>query len=74
MARDADNARRPLPARLGWAPFEPPDPQSFAFISRRGARLSPAARELSAFAEERLLVIARQLKSAPRRRLPGERA
>ena len=45
---------------------------SLAFVFRRGAPLSPSAREMLAIVEERLLVIARQLKSAPKRRLPGE--
>jgi hypothetical protein len=66
------NRRRPLPRKLGWTSFKQPVQMSLAFVFRRGAPLSPSAREMSAIVEERLLVIARQLKSAPKRRLPGE--
>ena len=44
-----------LPANIGWAPFAEPLYDTFAFAWRRGAQLSPAAREFLALAEERLL-------------------
>jgi DNA-binding transcriptional LysR family regulator len=66
------NRRHPLPPELGWTTFKPSIHMWLAFIFRRGAPLSPAAREMSAIVEERLLEIARQLEDAPKRRLPGE--
>ena len=35
----------PRPSALGWVPFAEPIYETFAFISRRGAQLSPATRE-----------------------------
>lgn len=43
-----------FPKRLRTAPFRPALKQTFAFIQRRGARLSPATRELVAMAEARV--------------------
>jgi hypothetical protein len=64
--------RRRVPARLGWVPFDPPLYDAFAFISRAGARLSPATRELIRFAEARLSSLAETLaERPPRRRPPG---
>jgi DNA-binding transcriptional LysR family regulator len=64
--------RRRLPRALGWVPFDEPLYDTFAFISRTGARLSPASRELLRFAEARLGVLARTLETRPaRRRMPG---
>jgi hypothetical protein len=64
--------RRRLPRSLGWVPFDEPLYDTFAFISRTGARLSPASRELLRFAEARLGVLARTLETRPpRRRMPG---
>jgi DNA-binding transcriptional LysR family regulator len=63
---------RRLPKRLGWVPFAEPLYETFAFINRRGARLSPAAREFMTLAEERMAVVAEDLKTTlPRRHKPG---
>jgi hypothetical protein len=63
---------RRVPKRLGWAPFEEPLYDTFAFISRRDARLSPAAREFMTLAAERMEAMARELRTTPpRRRRPG---
>lgn len=63
---------RAVPRRLGWVPFAEPVFDTFALISRRGARLSPAARELMALAEERLQAMALELRTKPpRRRRPA---
>lgn len=63
---------RRVPRRLGWVPFAEPVYDTFAFISRRGAQLSPAAREFMSLAEARLQEMAKQLRSTPpRRRKPG---
>ena len=62
---------RRLPRRLGWVPLAEPVYDTFAFISRRGARLSPASREFLALAEARLAGLARDLQDRPpRERLP----
>jgi hypothetical protein len=53
-------------------PFADPVYDTFAFINRRGARLSPAAREFMTLAEERMQAIARELEvKPPRQRPPG---
>ena len=66
---------RRVPKRLGWVPFAEPIYDTFAFISRRGARLSPAAREFMALAEERMVAMAQRLETTPpRRHRPGARA
>jgi len=45
---------------------------TFAFIARRGAPLSPATREFLAIAEEQLTALAKELRrNPPRRRKPG---
>lgn len=63
---------RRVPKRLGWVPFEDAFYDTFAFVNRRGARLSPAAREFMALAEERMQAMAEDLKTTPpRRRKPG---
>jgi DNA-binding transcriptional LysR family regulator len=62
--------RRRLPARLGWVPFDPPLYDTFAFIARTGARLSPAARELIRFADARFASLAETLRERPPRRRP----
>jgi DNA-binding transcriptional LysR family regulator len=59
---------RRVPKRLGWVPFADPVYDTFAFINRRGARLSPAAREFMALAEERMTAMAGELKTKPPRR------
>ena len=61
-----------LPENVGWAPFAEPLYDTFAFAWRRGAQLSPAAREFLGLAEERLLARSEILgKRAPRRRSPS---
>jgi DNA-binding transcriptional LysR family regulator len=63
---------RRVPRRLGWVPFAEPLYDQFAFISRHGARLSPASREFLRLARERLETLARTLETKPpRRRPPG---
>jgi DNA-binding transcriptional LysR family regulator len=60
-----------VPKRLGWVPFAEPLYDTFAFVSRRGAHLSPATRAFVEVAEERLQELARELEhSPPRRRAP----
>jgi DNA-binding transcriptional LysR family regulator len=63
---------RRLPRALGWVPFAEPVYETFAFISRTGAALSPATREFLRFADARLRALAETLATRPvRRRLPG---
>jgi len=63
---------RRMPRRLGWAPFDEPIYDTFAFIARRGAQLSPATREFLRLARERLGTLAHRLHTEPpRRREPG---
>jgi DNA-binding transcriptional LysR family regulator len=63
---------RRVPKRLGWTPFAEPIYDTFAFINRRGARLSPAAREFMALAEERMQAMAFELRTTPpRQQRPG---
>src|SRR4051812_15251624 len=60
-----------LPVRVGWAPFAEPLYDTFAFAWRRGAQLSPAAREFLVLAEDRLRSRAEALqRDAPRKRVP----
>jgi LysR family cyn operon transcriptional activator len=40
--------------RLGTVAFEPPLMETFAFITRRNARLSPATREFMELADRRV--------------------
>jgi DNA-binding transcriptional LysR family regulator len=62
---------RRMPKRLGWVPFAEPIYDTFAFIQRRDATISPASREFLAVAEARLTVLAAELQERPpRRRLP----
>jgi len=44
--------------RLGTVAFDPPIDESFAFITRRGANLTPAARAFMALAERRVQALA----------------
>jgi hypothetical protein len=61
-----------LPKSVGWAPFAEPLYDTFAFAWRRGAQLSPAAREFLAIAEEQMLGRTDALRrQAPRRRAPA---
>jgi DNA-binding transcriptional LysR family regulator len=63
---------RRVPKRLGWVPFAEPIYDTFAFINRRGARLSPAAREFMSLAEDRMQAMAEELKTnPPRHHRPG---
>jgi DNA-binding transcriptional LysR family regulator len=62
--------RRRTPRRLGWVPFDEPLYDTFAFVWRRGAQLSPATRELVAMAERRLTALAADLRRTPRRHTP----
>jgi DNA-binding transcriptional LysR family regulator len=62
---------RRLPDRLGWVPFAEPLYDTFAFVWRRNAQLSPATRAFVALAEERLIALARDLeRHPPRQRSP----
>jgi DNA-binding transcriptional LysR family regulator len=61
-----------VPKRLGWVPFDEPIYDTFAFIARANAPLSPASREFLALARDRLSELARALQTEPpRRRMPG---
>jgi DNA-binding transcriptional LysR family regulator len=61
-----------VPDNLGWVPFEEPLVDTFAFVHRRGAHLSPASRAFLELAEARLHGLARDLRrSPPRRRMAG---
>ena len=65
----------PLPIGFKQDPFDPPVFDTFAFISRRDARVSPATREFLRLARERLTGQAEVLRSRPpRRRRPGAAA
>ena len=58
---------RSVPRRLGWVPFAEPVYDTFAFISRRGAALSPATREFLRLAGDRLAELADTLRTRPPR-------
>src|SRR5690349_12774345 len=63
---------RRLPKSLGWIPFADPVYDTFAFVWRHGAPLSPATRAFVELAEERLRALARELeRRPPRKREPG---
>ncbi|WP_372787760.1 LysR family transcriptional regulator [Paraconexibacter sp.] len=57
-----------VPENLGWVPFAEPFYDTFAFIHRRGARLSPASQAFLDLAEVRLDALARTLQASPPRR------
>jgi DNA-binding transcriptional LysR family regulator len=58
--------------RLGWVPFDEPIYDTFAFVARDGAPLSPASREFLTLARESLSELAQRLRTEPpRRRAPG---
>ena len=61
---------RALSRRLGWAPFADPMYDHFAFVWRRGARLSPATRAFVAAVEERFASLQERLDQVPLRRAP----
>jgi DNA-binding transcriptional LysR family regulator len=61
-----------VPKRLGWVPFDEPIYDTFAFVARAGAPLSPASREFLSLARARLSELAQRLRTEPpRRRAPG---
>jgi DNA-binding transcriptional LysR family regulator len=63
---------RRVSKKLGWVPFDEPLYDTFAFIARAGAPLSPASREFLGLARERLSALAKTLQTEPpRRRAPG---
>jgi DNA-binding transcriptional LysR family regulator len=63
---------RRVPKRLGWTPFDEPFYDTFAFIARTNAPLSPASREFLGLARERLTRLAGELQTKPpRARMPG---
>jgi DNA-binding transcriptional LysR family regulator len=55
---------RGLGRRLSGVPFEPPLYDTFAFITRRNAQLSPAAREFMRLADRRVQAIERRIGGA----------
>lgn len=57
--------------RIGWIPFADPIMITLAFVSRRDAPLSPAARVMVDLIEDRLRRRSAELEGAPRRRLPA---
>ncbi len=59
-----------LPDALGWTPLSPPLYDTFAFIWRRGAPLSPATRALMELAQERMKIRLEELETGdvPRQR------
>ena len=61
-----------MPAGLGWVPFDEPIYDTFAFIARTNAPLSPASREFLALVREHLAALAQTLQTQPpRRRSPA---
>jgi DNA-binding transcriptional LysR family regulator len=60
-----------LPKTLGWAPLAEPMHDVNAFITRRGAPLTPAARAFVEVADARLAQVQRTVDAHPRRRMPG---
>lgn len=57
--------------RIGWVPFADPIMITLAFVTRRDAPLSPAARVMVELVEERLRATSEKLAKAPRKRLPS---
>jgi DNA-binding transcriptional LysR family regulator len=51
--------------RLHAVPFDPPLYDTFAFITRRDAHVSPATRAFIAIAEKRLQALERRKEGAP---------
>lgn len=54
-----------IPAALHAAPFADPIYETFAFIARRDAQLSPATRELIALAEQQLAALTDRMAAQP---------
>jgi DNA-binding transcriptional LysR family regulator len=61
---------RRLSDRLGWVPFADPIYDDFAFVWRRGTRLSPATRAFVSAVEDRITALTALLDQVPRRRAP----
>jgi len=61
---------RRLPKALGWAPFHEPLYDVNAFVSRRGARLSTAAREFVEVADRQLARVQERVNQHPRSHVP----
>jgi DNA-binding transcriptional LysR family regulator len=57
--------------RIGWVPFADPIIITLAWVTRRDAPLSPAARVMVDLIEERLHRTTAELAGTPRRRLPS---
>lgn len=57
--------------RIGWVPFADPIMITLAWVTRRDAPLSPAARVMVDLIEERLHRTTARLAGTPRRRLPA---
>ena len=64
--------RHPPSPLLGWTAFREPMRMALAFLTRRGAPLSPAGREMTSIVEARLHEVAAVQAGAPRRHVPGE--
>lgn len=60
-----------VPRRVGWVPFAEPVYDTYAFVNRRGARLSPASRAFMELCEQRMTEVERRLQRTPRRRAPA---
>lgn len=58
--------RRGFPRRLGTVPFAEPLEDVFAIVTRRGAPLSPATREIIRLAERRFDDLAARMAAGPR--------
>ena len=56
-------ASRGLARRLKGVPFDPPLYETFAFITRRNAHLTPATRQFIAVAEKRVAALGRRLEA-----------
>jgi DNA-binding transcriptional LysR family regulator len=63
---------RRVPRRLGWVPFAEPLYDTFAFVWRRGAHLSPAATAFVDLARERFAALAHELETRPPRERQAE--
>lgn len=59
-----------VPRRVGWVQFAEPVYDTYAFVNRRGARLSPASRAFMELCEQRMAEVERKLQRTPRRREP----
>ncbi len=64
LAARAIGVGRGFARRLGTVPFEPPLYETFAFIHRRNAHLSPATRAFMAIAEKRIVGLVNRSREA----------